>query len=70
MQLSAVAADEPLAGKTEGWAAGIIYGVANLGRHPCGVPGVFNSEFEKFFGVPMETVRRRAANVVCEITIK
>src|ERR1700690_3811452 len=58
------ASEKPLAGKPEGWAAGIIYAVANLDRQACGIPGVLNSEFIDFFGVSMETVRKRAANVV------
>ncbi|MEX2388696.1 MAG: DUF6398 domain-containing protein [Phycisphaeraceae bacterium] len=57
------ASDKPLTGKTEGWAAGIIYAVANDGCSPCGVPGVLNSEFERFMGVTMSTVRERAARV-------
>ena len=57
------ASDRPLAGKTEGWAAGIIYAVATDGRIPCGVPGVLNREFERLMGVTMSTVRQRAARV-------
>lgn len=57
------ASDKPLAGKSEGWAAGIIYAVATDGRTPCGVPGVLNSEFERFMGVTMSTTRYRAARV-------
>ncbi len=55
--------DKPLQGKAEGWAAGIIYAVASLGRRACGVPGVLNSEFEAMMGVSMDTARRRAARV-------
>jgi hypothetical protein len=62
-------AEKPLAGKPEGWAAGIIYAVANLDRQACGIPGLLNSEFIDFFGVSMETVRKRAANVVNQISI-
>jgi hypothetical protein len=61
--------EKPLAGKPEGWAAGIIYAVANLDRQACGVPGLLNSDFIDFFGVSMETVRKRAANVVRQISI-
>jgi hypothetical protein len=61
--------EQPLAGKPAGWAAGLIYGAANLGRQPVGVPGLLNSEFTKFFGVSMETVRRRAARIVDLISI-
>lgn len=57
------ASDKPLGGKTEGWAAGIIYALATEGRFPCGVPGVLNSEFELFMGVTMSTIRYRAARV-------
>ncbi len=63
------ASEKPLAGKPEGWAAGIIYAVANLDRQACGIPGVLNSEFIDFFGVSMETVRKRAANVVRQISV-
>ena len=60
--------DEPLAGKAEGWAAGIIYAVANRDRMACGVPGVLNSEFEAMMGVSMSTARTRAAQVERLIT--
>ena len=53
-----------LPGKPGGWAAGIVYAV---GCTVCGVPGVFNRELEKAFGVSMSTVRRRAAAVRREI---
>ena len=61
--------EKALTGKPEGWAAGVIYAIANLDRQPCGVPGLLNSEFTEFFGVTMETIRRRAAHVVSGITI-
>lgn len=57
------ASEKPLQGKAEGWAAGIIYAVANDGCFPCGVPGLLNSEFEQFMGVTMSTIRYRAARV-------
>ena len=57
------ASEKPLQGKTEGWAAGIIYAVANDGRFPCGVPDILNADFERFMGVTMNTVRTRAARV-------
>ena len=57
------ASDEPLAGKPEGWAAGIIYAVANRDRQACGVPGLLNSEFEALAGVSMGTIRKRAAQI-------
>lgn len=57
------ASPEPLKGKTEGWAAGIIYFVATDGHVPCGVPGVSNAEFIQAMGVPMETARRRSGRV-------
>ena len=60
---------EPLAGKSEGWAAGIIYGLAARHRRPCGVPGILNADFELFFGVSMSTVRKRAAQVMREVTL-
>jgi len=46
------ASPKPLAGKTEGCAAGIIYFTATDGRIPCGVPGVSNAEFAQALGVP------------------
>ena len=55
--------EKPLQGKPEGWAAGIIYFVATDGHVPCGVPGVSNTEFAAFMGVPMETARRRSGRV-------
>ena len=61
--------DEPLGGKPEGWAAGIIYGLATRHRRPCGVPGILNAEFEQFFDVSMSTVRKRAAQVMREVTV-
>ena len=57
------ASEKPLKGKPEGWAAGIIYFVANDGHFPCGVPRVSNAEFAEFMGVPMETARRRSGRV-------
>lgn len=57
------ASETPLQGKTEGWAAGIIYAVATDGRIPCGVPDILNADFERFMGVTMSTVRTRAARV-------
>lgn len=57
------ACHRPLLGKPEGWAAGIIYTLANRGRRACGVPGVLNSDFEQFFGVSMGTIRKRAAQI-------
>ena len=58
-----MAGDEPLLGRPEGWAAGIVYAAANWERRACGVPGLLNSELESFFGVSMGTIRRRAARV-------
>ncbi len=55
--------NKPLGGEPEGWAAGIIYAVANRDRQACGVPGLLNSEFEAIFGVSMGTIRRRAAQI-------
>ena len=49
-----------LSGKPGGWAAGIVYAVSCTG---CGVPGVFNRDLEKAFGVSMSTVYKRAAAV-------
>lgn len=63
------AGDDPLAGKPEEWAAGIIYALATRGHQPCGVPGILNAEFEQFFGVLMSTVRNRAAKVVPAMAI-
>lgn len=58
-----VGSGEQVGGKPEGWAAGIVYFLANCGKWPCGVPGLLNAEFEKFFGVTMSTVYKRAAQV-------
>jgi len=57
------ACDEPLTGKLAGWAAGIVYAVANRDRQACGVPGILNSEFEAFFDVSMGTIRKRSAQI-------
>lgn len=57
------ACGEPLRGKPEGWAAGIIYAAANRDRQACGVPGLLNSEFEQLVGVTMSTTRHRAAQI-------
>ncbi|MCL2639659.1 MAG: hypothetical protein FWD53_02325 [Phycisphaerales bacterium] len=57
------ATEKPLKGKTEGWAAGLVYFVTTDGRFPCGVPGVLNAEFEKFMSVNMNTARKRAAQI-------
>jgi hypothetical protein len=62
-------AEKPLAGQAQGWAAGVVYAIANLDRQTCGVPGLLNAEFAKMFGVSMETVRRRAASIVNQISI-
>ena len=55
--------EKPLTGEPAGWAAGLIYVVANRDRQPCGVPGMLNSEFESLFGVSMGTIRKRAARI-------
>ncbi|MBI5866598.1 MAG: hypothetical protein HZB38_19195 [Planctomycetes bacterium] len=57
------ACQRPFRGKPEGWAAGIIYGLANRHRRACGLPGLLNSEAEALFGVSMGTIRRRAAQI-------
>ena len=57
------AGDEPMHGKPESWAAGIVYAIANRDRRACGVPGMLNAEFEEFFGVSRSTIRKRAAQV-------
>jgi len=54
---------KPLTGKPEGWAAGIIYDLANRDRRACGVPGLLNSEVEALFGVSMGTICKRAAQI-------
>ena len=61
--------DEPMNGKPEGWAAGIIYAIANLNRRACGVPGILNADLEDLFGVTMSTIRKRAAQVTRAIEI-
>ena len=63
------AGEKPLIGKPESWAAGAIYAVANLDRQACGMPGLLNSEFAEFFGVSMESIRKRAADVLREISL-
>lgn len=55
--------EEPLAGKPQGWAAGILYAMANRDRQGCGVPGLLNNEFETLFDVSMSTIRKRTAQV-------
>jgi len=55
--------EEPMHGKPGGWAAGIVYSLANRDRRACGVPWMPNAEFEEFFGVTMSTVYKRAAQV-------
>lgn len=57
------ASEKPLKGEVEGWAAGVIYFAATEGRITCGVPGLFNHEFEAFTGVSMGTARYRAARI-------
>ena len=57
------ACDEPLRGKPAGWAAGIVYAVANRERRACGVPGILNEDLEAFFDVSMGTARKRAARI-------
>ena len=58
-----MACDEPLLGRPGGWAAGIVYALANRYRIACGVPGLLNKDLEVFFGVSMETIRERAVRV-------
>lgn len=58
-----MACDEPLLGKSGGWAAGIVYALSNRYRTACGVPGLLNKDLEEFFGVKMGTIRARAARV-------
>ena len=57
------ASEEPITGKPEGWAAGIIYAVGTYDRPAVGVPDILNADFEKLIGVSMGTARRRAAQV-------
>ncbi len=57
------AGDEPMRGKPEGWAAGIVYALANRDRRACGVPDMLNAEVEQFLGVTMSTVYKQAAQV-------
>jgi hypothetical protein len=57
------ASPKALKGKTQEWAAAIIYFAATDGHVPCGVPGVSNAEFSEFMGVPMENARRRSGRV-------
>jgi len=63
------AAEKAPAGNPAGWAAGIVYAMANRYCIPCGVPGLLNAEFTAMMGVSMETVRTRAAqfNRIIEI---
>ena len=55
--------EKPLQGSAGGWAAGILYAVANDARIPVGMPGFLNFEFEALVGVKMGTARNRAARV-------
>ena len=55
--------EKPLKGKPEGWAAGILYAVANDARIPIGIPGALNTEFKALMGVKMRPVCERAARV-------
>ncbi len=57
------AGEEPMLGKPSGWAAGIIYAMANRDGRSCGMPGMLNADTEKFFGVSMSTIRKRAGQV-------
>jgi hypothetical protein len=57
------ASAEPLLGKAEGRAAGLVYAMANRDRFPCGIPALLNADFAAWFGVAMETIRRRAAEI-------
>jgi hypothetical protein len=63
------ASEKLLAGKPEGWAAGIIYAVAICDRPACGVPGLLNSEFAALMGVSMSTARDRVARVAALLTL-
>jgi len=63
------ASDEPLSGKPGGWAAGIVYALANRDRLPCGVPGLLNKDLEESFGVSIGTIRKRAARVEALLAI-
>jgi hypothetical protein len=57
------AGEVAMEGKPSGWAAGIIYALANRGKRACGVPWLLNRELEEFFDVTMSTIRKRAAQV-------
>ena len=57
------ASESPLAGRIEGWAAGIIYAAATYDRPPVGIPGLLNREFKELMGVSTSTTRQRAARV-------
>ncbi|KAB2949518.1 MAG: hypothetical protein F9K17_02900 [Phycisphaerae bacterium] len=63
------ACGKALPGKPDGWAAGIIYGLANRDRRACGVPGLLNSEVEAHFGVSMGTIRKRAAQIERQLAL-
>ena len=58
-----MASDNPLLGKPAGWAAGIVYALANRYRLPCGVPGLLNKDLEEFFGASIRMIRERAVRV-------
>ena len=58
-----MASDKQLLGRPAGWAAGIVYALANRYRSACGVPGLLNKDLEELFGVSMGTIRERAAQV-------
>ena len=60
----------PMRGNTGGWAAGILYAVANQFRWPCGIPPLLNKESEEFFHVSMSTVYKRAAKVKTVLALR
>ena len=61
---------EALKGDPRGWAAGLVYWMANRDRQPCGIPGgLLNLQVEKCFGVTMSTIRKRAAQVEPLVTV-
>ena len=55
--------DVKLTGALAGWMGGLVYAVANDAKFPCGVDGVLNADFSAAWGVTMNTIRRRAAEI-------
>jgi len=53
----------PMPGKPGSWAGGIVYALVNLGKRPCGVPGLLNKDLEKFFDASMGAIYKRTEKI-------